>query len=112
MAAEATPRLGEFTPQALANTAWAFATAGYAAPSLFGVGSPFAAACADASFNRVDLTQLHQWQQWRDDTCRSLPAAEQWSPLPAALRERCAARSCWCRAESEMNGRRTLLNTF
>ena len=90
LAAEAAPQLGEFNPQNLSNTAWAFATAQHAAPSLFGVGSPFAAACADASFNSVDLRQLHQWQQWRDDTCRSLSAAEQWPPLPAALRERCA----------------------
>ena len=35
MAKEAAPRLGEFTPQALANTAWAFATAGVPAPTLF-----------------------------------------------------------------------------
>jgi hypothetical protein len=27
--------VGEFNPQALANTAWAFATAGHAAPALF-----------------------------------------------------------------------------
>jgi len=35
VAAVAEPRLGEFKPQNLANTAWAFATAGHSSPRLF-----------------------------------------------------------------------------
>ena len=35
IAAESKPRLSEFNPQELANTAWAFATAGVPAPELF-----------------------------------------------------------------------------
>merc|ERR1712166_198005 len=35
LAAAAVPRLGEFNPQALSNTAWAFATANHEAPALF-----------------------------------------------------------------------------
>ena len=35
IAAAAVPRLPEFVPQGLANTAWAYATAGHPAPTLF-----------------------------------------------------------------------------
>ena len=35
LASESAQRVGEFIPQALANTSWAFATAGHSAPALF-----------------------------------------------------------------------------
>jgi len=61
IAAAAAPRLRDFTPQGLTNTAWAFAAADHLAPALFD-SHAFVQLCAVRSFAPEQLSQLHQWQ--------------------------------------------------
>ena len=96
IAEEAAPRLGEFTPQDLANTAWAFAAADRPAPALFG-GDAFVSRCAaeggaaEGGFETENLFQLHQWQLWQEERGAAWPA------LPPELAKRC--RDAFCQAE-------------
>ena len=78
------PRLGDFTQQNLANTAWAFAAADHLAPALFD-SHVFVQLCAECSLAPKDLCQLHQWQLWREERGAA------WPPLPPALAQRCRA---------------------
>jgi len=93
IADEAAARLGEFTPEDLANTAWAFAAADRPAPALFG-GDAFvsrSAAEAEDGFEPEALRQLHQWQLWQEERGAAWPA------LPPELAQRC--RAAFCEAE-------------
>ena len=83
-ATEAAPRLGDFTPQELANTAWTFAVADHLAPALFDSDAFVQRLRAvDCSIGPEHLTQLHQWQLWREERGAA------WPPLPPELSQRC-----------------------
>ena len=80
--------LRDFTPQNLANTAWAYAVADRPAPALFG-GDAFVQRCAaERGFSPDELSQLHQWQLWQEERGAA------WPPLPPALAQRCRDAFC------------------
>ena len=91
LGAEAQGRVGEFVPQALSNTAWAFAVSDARCDALFG-GPHFVQACERNSKgllgNQKDLTQLEVWRQWRD-ACST--DGRTWPTLPAPLLAACQA---------------------
>ncbi len=66
IAAEAAPRLGEFTKQALANTEWAFVAANRPTDGSELFGQRFARRCEDVEgdLKLEALCQLHQWALW------------------------------------------------
>jgi hypothetical protein len=84
IAAEAAPRLRDFSPQELADTAWAYAAADAASAALFD-GPMFAELCDAAAegFGPAQLKQLHQWQLWLDERGAA------WPRLSPALAARC-----------------------
>ena len=83
-AMEAAPRLGDFNPQELANTAWTFAVADHLAPALFDSDAFVQRLRAvERSIGPEHLTQLHQWQLWREERGAA------WPPLPPELSQRC-----------------------
>ena len=88
IAAAAVPRLCEFTPQELANTAWAFAVADHLAPALFDSHDFVQLCAAQHGFTPKALSQLHQWQLWREERGAA------WPPLPSELAQRCHAAFC------------------
>ena len=91
IAQEAQGRVGEFVPQALSNTAWAFAVADARCDALFG-GPQFVQACErhgkSLLGNPAALSQLEEWRQWRD-ACSADGLT--WPTLPAPLLAACQA---------------------
>jgi hypothetical protein len=88
IAAEAVPRLRDFNPQGLANTVWAFAVADHLAPALFDSHDFVQLCAAQHGFLPAGLSQLHQWQLWREERGAT------WPPLPPELARRCHAAFC------------------
>ena len=88
IAAAAVSQLREFTPQHLANTAWAFAVADHLAPALFDSHDFVQLCAAQHGFTPEGLSQLHQWQLWREERGAA------WPPLPPELAHRCHAAFC------------------
>ena len=77
--------LGDFNPQDLANTAWAFAVVDLpSVDALFGTVC-FSTRCAhfETYFSSKCLSQLHQWSLWREE-CGVL-----WPGLPESLQQAC-----------------------
>ena len=78
-------RLSGFNAQALSNLAWAFAVFNpLSADDVFGT-TVFSTRCAhfETAFSRSDLSQLHQWSNWR------VERGAQWPGLPESLRQAC-----------------------
>jgi len=88
IAAAAVSQLREFTPQHLANTAWAFVVADHLAPALFDSHDFVQLCAAQHGFTPEGLSQLHQWQLWREERGAAWPA------LPPELAHRCHAAFC------------------
>ena len=88
IAAAAVSQLREFTPQHLANTAWAFAVADHLAHALFDSHDFVQLCAAQHGFTPEGLSQLHQWQLWREERGAA------WPPLPPELAHRCHAAFC------------------
>ena len=82
IAVAAAPRLRAFNSQGLAITAWAFAAADHLTPALFD-SHVCVQLCAQRCVATKDLTQLHQWQLWREERGAT------WPPLPPELAQRC-----------------------
>ena len=79
--------LGDFEERHLSNTAWAFAVADpLCADELFGT-TIFVTQCAlcEASFSRLQLSQLPQWSLWREER------GNLWPGLPTRLHKACGA---------------------
>ena len=76
-------RLRGFNAQALSNLAWAFAVFNpLSADKLFGT-TIFSERCIrlETEFSRSDLSQLHQWSNWREER------GAQWPGLSESLRQ-------------------------
>ena len=88
------PHRGGFNTQGLCNLGWAFAVVDPRArlAPLFEEGL-FVARCEERlgeeglTAQRRQLTQLHQWSLWREES----DSRASWPPLPALLRRRCHA---------------------
>ena len=87
LAQVALPQLRNFKPQALSNTAWAFAVADAPSGMLFSE-SEFVKLCTTAAFSDKDLRQLHQWELWVEER------GEEWPRLPSPHAARCRAAFC------------------
>lgn len=84
------PAARDFRPAQLSTLMWAYAAADEPAPALF-ASDAFVAfierATAEGGWSEGDLHRLHQYQLWCDE--RAFHAGDA-SPLPTALRARCA----------------------
>ena len=93
MAKAAVPKLGDFKPQALSNTAWAYATAGHAAPSLFDAVAKaavpnFAAATPTKNIQAVQATVVARASApSTTSTIMALAMASRGGDLPCAFVE-------------------------
>ena len=109
----------EFTPQDLANTAWAFAAADCPTDISGLFGQRFASRCEEMAteFKLVDLRQLHQWALWHagergrsdglpSDTllerCRAAFGSEEGRPSQMQLHVGVALASLGLRPEKEV----------